>query len=120
MQLLDQSFQQFEFKAEALHAVQIRGIETHLHQQESFQNDLRLTQALLNDIVMSTANLQSSIEETFTLFKRASSFGGLFSHFSRWFWLIPFLCVLGLFHARIAAAIFMFCGMSFSSLLILH
>ncbi|EGC49326.1 nuclear membrane fusion protein Kar5 [Histoplasma capsulatum var. duboisii H88] len=77
---LDLAFQQFETTAVALQQVQLQQISD----QKSFQQDLKISQALLNDVTASTANLQISIENSYAIFRRLTTFGGALTSVIWW------------------------------------
>ncbi|PGH08205.1 hypothetical protein GX51_01359 [Blastomyces parvus] len=80
IKLFEQAFQQFETRTVALQQVQLQ----QLHDQKSFQTDLRISQAILKDVTASTANLQTSIENSYAIFRKLTTLGSALTSVAWW------------------------------------
>ncbi|EEH38427.2 hypothetical protein PAAG_08154 [Paracoccidioides lutzii Pb01] len=97
MKSLEHIFQEFEHTTLALQQIQMQQI----HDQNFFQNDLRISQALLNDVAASAANLQTSIESSYAVFRKITSFSGLITSISWWILSVTVFVTLPVFHLKL-------------------
>ncbi|EEQ88403.2 nuclear membrane fusion protein Kar5 [Blastomyces dermatitidis ER-3] len=110
MKLFEQAFQQFETTAVALQQVQLQ----HRHDQKSFQTDLRITQAILKDVTASTANLQTSIENSYAVFRKLTTFGGAVTSVA-WWTLSTAVVFLILLYPKFTGAALIFLASAFAT-----
>lgn len=108
------SIEDSQVKARDIHRLQVLQSEVLAAQsqaQESLQLDMRVTQALLDKVSASTANLQSMMDESIARFRGSSSIYGTFGRYS-----ILILCamistIIGALNAR-SGAILLLLGFS--------
>ncbi|KAF7594001.1 hypothetical protein BBP40_010398 [Aspergillus hancockii] len=105
----EMSLKEVQVNAEDLHKVQLQQSETVKDQsrlQEKLQTSIRISQALLDKVSTTTANLQVMIDETTARYKDLPSLGLLFNTYFRWFVYGLFLCLIASHRAKVALAIF--------------
>ncbi|GES64340.1 nuclear membrane fusion protein Kar5 [Aspergillus terreus] len=74
-------------KAHDLHETQVQQVKSLKEQsklQQTLSDNLRITQAILDKTVATTANVQAVLDETTTRYKRIPLLGGLLSTVSPW------------------------------------
>ncbi|OJD27515.1 hypothetical protein ACJ73_01102 [Blastomyces percursus] len=110
IKFFEQAFQQFETTAVALQQVQLQQLDN----QKSFQTDLRISQAILKDITASTANLQTSIENSYAVFRKLTTFGGALTSVAWWI-LSTAIVFLILLYPKITGAALIFIASAFAT-----
>ncbi|PGH35603.1 hypothetical protein GX50_01584 [[Emmonsia] crescens] len=102
IKLFERAFQQFETTAVALQKVQLQQI----NDQKTLQTDLRISKALLKDVTASAANLQTSIENSYAVFRKITTFWGALTSIA-WWLLSTAIVFLLLLYPRLAAGAFL-------------
>lgn len=114
-------------KAENLHRAQLlqsKAIAAQSQAQDNIQTDIRISQALLNKITATAANLQAMVDETATKYRDSPALGGLHGTYSAWTVCALLFSMLGTQNPKSALAV-LFIGMSmcflgFYLLLLIH
>lgn len=100
-------------KAENLHRAQLlqsEAITAQSQAQENMQTDIRISQALLDKVTATAANLQTMVDETATKYRESPVLGGLHGTYSAWTVCALLFSVLGAQNPKSALAM-IFIGM---------
>ncbi|OAX84164.1 hypothetical protein ACJ72_01468 [Emergomyces africanus] len=101
IKLFEQAFQRFETVAVALQQVQLQQI----NDQKTFQADLRISKAILKDVTVSAANLQTLIENSYAVFRKITTFGGALTSVAWWILPMPIVFLIFLYPKVAAGAL---------------
>ena len=99
-----------EIKAENLHRAQLLQSES----QDNIQTDIRISQALLDKVSATVANLQTMVDETATKYRDSPVLGGLHGTYSAWTVCALLFSILGAQNPKSALAV-LFIGMGMFS-----
>lgn len=100
-------------KAESLHKAQMLQSETIAAQsqaQDTIQTDIRISQALLDKVTATAANLQTMVDETAIKYRDSPVLGGLHGTYSAWTVCALLFSMLGAQNPKSALAV-LFIGM---------
>lgn len=101
-------------KAKNLHRAQLLQSEAIVSQsqaQDNIQTDIRISQALLDKVTATAANLQTMVDETATKYRESPVLGGLNGTYSAWTVCALFFSMLCAQNPKSALAV-LFIGMS--------
>ncbi|PYH93030.1 hypothetical protein BO71DRAFT_400031 [Aspergillus ellipticus CBS 707.79] len=117
LQSLDISLSESQLIATELRRIQLQhneAIQSNSQLQEHLQTNMRISQALLDKIIATAANLQTMVDETTSRYRSSPVFGGFLGSYSTWTIISLLVGAIGALNPKLAIIMLIVCIFHFS------
>ncbi|GAB1195175.1 hypothetical protein APSETT444_004429 [Aspergillus pseudonomiae] len=119
LRTFDTELKELQSRAEDIHKAQLQQAETVEFQsrlQEKLQSSVQISQALLDKVAATAANLQAMIDETSARYKDSPALRPLFSPYSSWTFYGLLLNVIASHNVKVALALLIISALQFMAM----
>ncbi|KAE8405184.1 hypothetical protein BDV37DRAFT_282139 [Aspergillus pseudonomiae] len=119
LRTFDTELKELQSRAEDIHKAQLQQAETVEFQsrlQEKLQTSVQISQALLDKVAATAANLQAMIDETSARYKDSPALRPLFSPYSSWTFYGLLLSVIASHNVKVALALLIISALQFMAM----